>query len=79
MPCAHFAGLTERFAREIEAVKTQYPFEDRKIQCAMIGLDTNRFSFLAYETIPIKGSFVSPVFKMDLGSFYLHLSICCRI
>jgi len=22
------AGLTERFAREIEAVKTQYPFED---------------------------------------------------
>ena len=27
------------------------------------------------ETIPIKGSFVSPVFKMDLGSFYLHLSM----
>jgi len=25
-----FKGLTERFAREIEAVKTQYPFEDLK-------------------------------------------------
>lgn len=23
-----YAGLTERFAREIEAVKTQYPFEE---------------------------------------------------
>lgn len=37
MPCsARFAGLTERFGREIEAVKTQYPFEDMKVHCAVI-------------------------------------------
>lgn len=52
MPCAHFAGLTERFAREIEAVKTQYPFEDRKIQCALIALDTNRISLFDILLIP---------------------------
>ena len=34
------SGLTERFAREIEAVKTQYPFEDGYISflpCRLLG------------------------------------------
>ena len=53
MPCAHFGGLTERFAREIEAVKTQYPFEDMKIQCGLTGVDPNWFYF--FHLISIKG------------------------
>ena len=54
MPCsAHAAGLTERFAREIEAVKTQYPFEDMKIQCGLTGVDPNCFYFI--HLISIKG------------------------
>lgn len=68
MPCsAHAAGLTERFAREIEAVKTQYPFEDMKIQSGLTGVDPNCF-FYTFDSDQgnSTGSFDSPVFDMDL-------------
>ena len=67
MPCAHFAGLTERFAREIEAVKTQYPFEDMKIQCGLTTVgQLLLFCKFDFGQGNISGSFDSPVFDMDL-------------
>eukprot|EP00434_Breviolum_minutum_P036144 symbB.v1.2.032015.t1/scaffold3786.1/size52255/2 len=51
-----FKGLTERFAREIEAVKTQYPFEDLKWKHPCLRLKHSRRQIglrLCFDTAPM--------------------------
>ena len=57
-----FAGLKEKFGREIEAVKTQYPFEACKYGGQRFGLRWLPFGFqkLQHERVVTKYAHLKP-------------------